>query len=91
MRHGNIGLILIASALALGVAQAQAGQRKYPPRYQVSSNYKHMTVVRDGQLTSRYVYRGYERNLPPPSFLYYGYPHSGDDGGGFNGVTRWSP
>jgi hypothetical protein len=29
----------------------------------------------------RQVYSGYSSNLPPPAFLYYGYPHSGDDTG----------
>ena len=85
------GLLMIVCASLSLVTEAQAAQRKYPPRYRYSSYYKHIAVPRDGQMTSRYVYRGYESGFPPPAFLYYGYPHSGDDGGGFNGVTRWSP
>jgi hypothetical protein len=85
------GLLTFSCILLTLAAETQAAHRKYPPRYRYSSNYKHITVPRDGQTASRYVYRGYESGYPPPAFLYYGYPHSGDDGGGFNGVSRWSP
>ncbi len=91
MRRWACGLLLFFSILTISSFQAQAAHRKYPPRYRVSSNYKHVAVPRDGQLASRYVYRGYESGFQAPAFLYYGYPHSGDDGGGFNGVSRWSP
>jgi hypothetical protein len=91
MKRPVCGLLLLLCGFLRSPTEAQAAHRKYPPRYRYSSNYKHITVPRDGQTASRYVYRGYESGFPPPAFLYYGYPHSGDDGGGFNGVSRWSP
>jgi hypothetical protein len=91
MKRWACGLLLFSSVLIGASGEAQAIQLRYPPRYRYSSYYKHINVPRDGQMTSRYVYRGYENNFPPPAIMYYGYPHSGDDGGGFNGVSRWSP
>jgi len=40
-------------------------------------------VFRDknGQVHVRKVYPGYANQFPPPAYLYYGYPHSGDDTG----------
>ena len=34
--------------------------------------------TRNGQTVTRKAYPGYQSHFPPPAWLYYGYPHSGD-------------
>jgi len=83
MRRGIAPLLIACLALLAAAHSLQAGQpTKYPPRYKresVSQYYAYKT--RAGQIRVRQVYAGYREHFPPPAFLYYGYPHSGDDTG----------
>ena len=71
--------ILLFGWVLLAAAQTQAGQRRYPPRYQRGSYFLQYTVrPKNGQVTARQVVPGSVNAFPPPAWLYYGYPHSGD-------------
>ena len=91
MKRWALGLLLVSCALAACTAELEAGdffqphkrQRvQYPPRYTRASMSQYY-VFRDpnGQVHVRQVYPGYAERFPPPAYLYYGYPHSGDDTG----------
>jgi hypothetical protein len=62
---------------------AQAFQRRkpYPPRVTRGSYAEYISPKKTGLPYVRQVYSGYSHGFPPPAFLYYGYPHSGDDTG----------
>ena len=63
-------------------AQALNRRNQQPPRYTRGSYAEYIKLKnKDGQPYVRQVYSGYSANFPPPAFLYYGYPHSGDDTG----------
>ncbi len=72
---------LAAVALLFCGATAEAKTWKYPPRYTRGSFAE--TIARptpQGKVVTRQVYEGYRQGFPPPAFLHYGYPHSGDYG-----------
>ena len=78
MKRLFVGLLLIVGALTVSSSEAQAATRRSPPRYQRGSYFETIVRPRNGQLTTRQVYPGYQNGFPPPAWLYYGYPHSGD-------------
>jgi hypothetical protein len=92
MRRIAIGLLFAASVVAsLGAVEAsqvnpasqidQTSHRRNPQRFQRGSWVEYIVVPRDGKPAVRQVYSGYSSRFPRPAFLYYGYPHSGDDTG----------
>ena len=78
MKHWTVGLLLVLGGMAACCRDARAAERRYPPRYQRGTNFETIVVPRKGQWTTRQVYPGYKSGFPPPAWLYYGYPHSGD-------------
>jgi hypothetical protein len=90
MKLWAVGLIVFSCAV-LACTESQAIERasrhqrqriEYPPRYtrgSMSQWYKYQD--RDGNIRYRQVYPGYSEHFPPPAYLYYGYPKSGDDTG----------
>lgn len=95
MKRWAVGLLLCSCALAALHGPAEAGEPfnrskreriEYPPRYKRGSMSQwYVYRDRDGHVHTRKVYPGYAEHFPPPAYLYYGYPHSGDDTGpGFN-------
>ena len=66
------GFVLAASS------DARAIDRKYPRRYERGTYSQYVVKKRQGQSLVSQTYNGYDRGFPPPAFLYYGYPHSGD-------------
>jgi len=80
MKRFTIGLLLISAALAASSTQAQAARaRRYPPRFERGTYFPIIVQKQpNGQVTTRQVYPGYKEGFPPPAWLYYGYPHSGD-------------
>jgi len=70
--------LLVAAAILGAAGPAEAAQRRRPrvphspSRYGVMATYHYK-----GQVIQRYTYPGYVDQLPPPAFLYYGYPQSG--------------
>jgi hypothetical protein len=81
MKRWALGLLLFSCVLSAAATTVQAGRRKYPPRYRYSSYSETIVRTRNGHVTLRQVYPGYVNGFPPPAFLYYGYPHSGDGTG----------
>ncbi len=82
MKRWTLSLIL-TSIIALAFQHdASAIERRYPPKRKRGS-YAEYIIIRqkDRKPRVRQVYTGYSANFPPPAFLYYGYPHSGDDTG----------
>ena len=82
MKRWTLGLILFSCVTLAFLSEAQAGHRRYPPRVKRGS-YAETIIIREKNRPPRVrqVYTGYSANFPPPAFLYYGYPHSGDDTG----------
>lgn len=88
MKRWAVGLLILGCALVACAAELQAGERQqrqkrqkieYPPRYQrASMSQWYKTRDRNGNINYRQVYPGYAEKFPPPAYLYYGYPHSGD-------------
>lgn len=74
---------LLVAMLGAWCSRAEAGNNvKYPPRYRRASMAQtYIYKNRHGQVRTREVYPGYASGFPAPAFLYYGYPHSGDDTG----------
>jgi hypothetical protein len=82
MKRGTLLLVLFACATLAQVRQTQAIHRRYPPRYSRGTYAEYVIrKQKNGEPTVRQVYSGYSSNFPPPAFLYYGYPHSGDGTG----------
>lgn len=82
MRRWTLSLAFLACVPWASPQGAQAVERRYPPRAKRGS-YTEYVIIRkqDRPPRVREVYSGYSANFPPPAFLYYGYPHSGDDTG----------
>ena len=79
MKSLLVGLVVVCGMLGTLSTEVQAAPRRYPPRYERGTYFP--TIVqkqRNGQVTTRQVYPGYKNGFPPPAWLYYGYPHSGD-------------
>lgn len=81
MRRLLVAALLLWSAIAAcSVSSAAApAARRNPPRFTRGTYFP--TIVkqqRNGQVTTQQVYPGYKNGFPPPAWLYYGYPHSGD-------------
>jgi hypothetical protein len=82
------GLLVICSGLAFCAADLQAGEffkrnptrNQYPPRYtRASMSQTYVFKNRQGQpVKTVQSYPGYGQHFPPPAYLFYGYPHSGD-------------
>jgi hypothetical protein len=78
MKRWALGLLLFLCAVSACAFDAQAAQRRYPPRYTRGSWVEYRTVVRQGQPQVQKTYNGYSAKYPTPAFLFYGYPHSYD-------------
>jgi hypothetical protein len=77
--HRVVALLAGVAVLAAGVANAaQPSARRYPPRYTKGTNFPVIVQKRHGEVVTKRVYPGYKNGFPPPAWLYYGYPHSGD-------------
>lgn len=82
MMRWTLVFAAVACATLAFASEARAGQRRYPPRYTRGSYADYVVKMqKNGEPTVRQVYSGYTSNFPPPAFLYYGYPHSGDGTG----------
>jgi hypothetical protein len=73
-------VLLLASVVAATSSEAaQPSSRRNPRRFERGTYFPTIKVQQpDGQVRTRTVYPGYRSNFPPPAWLYYGYPHSGD-------------
>jgi hypothetical protein len=78
MKRCALGLLLFACATLVSAFEAEAAQRRYPPRYTRGSFVEYRTIVRNGQPQVQKTYNGYSAQFPTPAFLFYGYPHSYD-------------
>jgi hypothetical protein len=78
MKRRAIALLLLAFVTLIWSSEAQAFERRYPPRYTRGSYAEYKIVPRNGQPTVRKVYNGYTSQFPVPSLFFYGYPHSYD-------------
>jgi len=80
MKRWTVAALLGWSVLAACSASSDAAPaaRRYPPRYTRGTYFPTIVKQRNGQLTTEQVYPGYKNGFPPPAWLYYGYPHSGD-------------
>jgi hypothetical protein len=80
MRRWTFFALLAGSVLAACCASSEAAPaaRRYPPRYTRGTYFPTIVKTRNGQVTTEQVYPGYKNGFPPPAWLYYGYPHSGD-------------
>jgi hypothetical protein len=92
MKRLVLGLLLACGGLAIACTGLEAGdffkrsqQRErveYPPRYtRGSMSQWYVYKNRQGQVKVRQTYPGYAEGFPPPAYLYYGYPKSGDFSG----------
>ncbi len=82
MKHWTLALALFSLIALAHASDAQAVQRRYPPRYTRGTYAEYLAKKQpNGDVKVRQVYSGYSSNFPPPAFLYYGYPHSGDGSG----------
>jgi len=78
----TLGLTLVVSLALASLQEAQAVERRYPPKVKRGSYAEYIVIRKKDQPPRvRQVYSGYSSNFPPPAFLYYGYPHSGDGTG----------
>jgi hypothetical protein len=78
MQRWAVGLVVLACAvLALG-PEAEAGSRRYPPRYTRGTWIEYRPIVRQGQPAVQKTYNGASKQWPMPAFLFYGSPHSYD-------------
>jgi hypothetical protein len=82
MKRWMLGLVLLSCFAQTCLSDARAFERRDPPRRKRGS-YAEYIIIRqkDSPPRVRQVYTGYSAFFPPPAFLYYGYPHSGDDSG----------
>jgi hypothetical protein len=82
MKRWILALLLVLSASsALAVEERPSSRRTHPKRTR-GSYAEYIVIRKEGQPTRvRQVYSGYSAWFPPPAFLYYGYPHSGDGTG----------
>src|SRR5262245_35492304 len=82
MKRWTLVLLLILSATsALAIEERPSSRRTHPKRTR-GSYAEYIIIRKEGQPTRvRQVYSGYSAWFPPPAFLYYGYPHSGDGTG----------
>ena len=82
MRAWLLSLVVLSLVCGTAVA-AKAGRAPYSPRLRPSpSRYGVMATYHyQGRVVQRYTYPGYVHQLPPPAFLYYGYPQSGHSHG----------
>jgi hypothetical protein len=82
MNRWRAVLLIWSCATLLLAGEARAIHRRYPPRYTRGSYAEYLVRKQpNGEVKIRQVYNGYSSNFPPPAFLYYGYPHSGDGTG----------
>ncbi len=78
----QIALIGLLAIVTVGATQAAQAARR-PQRQWTRGSYWDRIVVKrpNGEVQVRQVYNGYVNNWPRPGWLYYGYPHGGDDTG----------
>ena len=75
-------LAIFTGLVVVGADAAHADKTRPTKRYYRGSYAEYIIrKKKDGQTTVRQTYPGYAAGFPPPAFLYYGYPHSGDDTG----------
>jgi hypothetical protein len=75
-------LATLACIVIAGADAAKAYKTRPTKRYYRGSYAEYIVrKKKDGQTTVRQTYPGYSAGFPPPAFLYYGYPHSGDGTG----------
>ncbi len=77
MHRWTLSVLVLSVALAAG-SYAHGAGRNYPRRYERGTYSQYVVKKRQGQSVVSQTYNGYDRGFPPPAFLYYGYPHSGD-------------
>ena len=69
-------------AMAVLAAISSAEAKTHPPRPVTPSRYCVRAVYQyRGRTYERITYPGYIHKLPPPAFLYYGYPQNGSTSG----------
>ena len=78
MKRWTIGLLLAAAISSSFDLAAQAAEHRADRRYQRGSFFESIVRTRNGQVVREKSYIGYKNGFPPPAWLYYGYPHSGD-------------
>lgn len=78
MKRLSVGLVILWAGLSVCSSASQAAARRNPPRYERGTYFPTIVQQRNGQIVTRKVYPGYKSHFPPPAWLYYGYPHSGD-------------
>jgi hypothetical protein len=78
MKRYAIASLLFALVASICSSEAQAIERRYPPRYQRGSYAEYRIVPRNGRPAVQKVYNGYTNQFPVPSLFFYGYPHSYD-------------
>jgi len=93
MKRWAVGLVMLCAIETASIADSQAAQPKQtrqrtpvtestPRRYsRASMSQVYVYKNRAGQVKTREVYPGYREHFPPPAYLFYGYPHSGDYSG----------
>ncbi len=82
MKCWTLALVLILSATMASADEARSSSRRTRPKRTRGSYAEYIIIRKPDQPTRvRQVYSGYSAWFPPPAYLYYGYPHSGDDTG----------
>jgi hypothetical protein len=78
MKRWAVGLLVFSSAVVACTLEAQAGQKRYPPRYTRGSYVEYRKITRQGQPQIQKTYNGASAKFPIPAMWFYGYPHSYD-------------
>ena len=83
MKRLVVALLLVAGAPLCDARAETPLRHNGQPRRYTRGSFQEYLVIRNKQGNTRVrdVWNGYESNFPRPAFLYYGYPHSGDDTG----------
>lgn len=79
MKRLSVCFVILLAGLAVCSTTSQAAAaRRNPPRWERGTYFPTIVLQRNGQTVTRKAYPGYQSHFPPPAWLYYGYPHSGD-------------
>jgi hypothetical protein len=71
-------IVLVGAMLAQLIVTAEAAERRPERRYRRGSFFETVMHYPHGVPQKSKAYVGYRSHFPPPAWLYYGYPHSGD-------------